>query len=966
MPPTGKLRPEQIAALTEWVKMGAPWPATPPSGGAAAGQAPDIVLTDAQRNFWSFKPVQKSPPPAVKSKTWVKSPIDAFVLAKLEAKGLKPAAPADRRTLIRRAYFDLIGLPPTPEAVDAFLADKSPDAFAKVVDHLLALPQYGERWGRRWLDVARYADSNGLDENTAFGNAYRYRDYVVAAFNKDKPYNTFIQEQLAGDLLPATGDEIRNERLTAVGFLSLGPKVLAEPDKAKMMMDIVDEQIEVTSKAFLGLTVACARCHNHKFDPIPTKDYYALAGIFKSTRTMESLNTVARALEHPIASPEMEAKKAEYDAKLNKLQSDLNRATDSARKEAQASVLHQAGRYLLAACELAQYPPTELTSVAELPVRPGDPARILIEAENYNRGNAHRDFEVYGKNIGIIHTTEVPTWAEWDVTVPAAGPYQVELRYAAAESRPVRLLINGMVVKPDAAAQVTGSFQPEGQRWEAQGIYAFQAGKNVVRIERNDSIPHFDKLLIVASPLTTQGGKPHLPIAQVAAMHNLNSMLLGHCAQVLRGMADIAFLKSLPMASTLSDAEFNVQADRLQQRLDAKSDTEAQAVAAELVARRGLLRLQGKFEAFYSDASKQAVKQADDALKQAQARAPEMPMALGVEEGKVEDCRVHIRGDTQQLGDEVPRHFLTVVDHGDKGQIDPKHSGRLELAQWLTDPNNPLPARVEVNRIWLGHFGEGLVRTPDNWGLLGEPPTHPELLDWLAATFEEQGWSIKKMHRLIMLSNAYQMSSTDDAKAELADPDNRLLWRMNRRRLEAEPFRDAILAVSGKLDHTLGGSLLTTKNFDYVTNDQSANAAQYSAPRRSLYLPIIRNALFDMFQAFDVGDPSMVNAKRATTTVASQALFVMNSPFVLEQSKAFAASLLARPMTNDADRIALAYKEAFGRPPTTDEVYRGTTYLSGYADRLAGTEHDAQKRRALAWDSLCQILFAANEFIYVN
>ena len=276
MPPAGKLTPMEIAALTEWVKMGAPWPADK-AATTSAGPAP-MVITDAQRAFWSFKPIRKPTLPKVKNTAWVKSAIDRFILAKLESKGLKPAPRDDRRSLIRRAYFDLIGLPPTPEEVQTFLVDKAPNAFAKVVDHLLASPHYGERWGRHWLDVARYADSNGLDENLAYGNAFRYRDYVIDSMNKDKPYNQFICEQLAGDLLPALNDTERNEHLIATGFLSMGPKVLAEQDKPKMVMDIVDEQIEVTSKAFLGLTIACARCHNHKFDPIPTKDYYALAG----------------------------------------------------------------------------------------------------------------------------------------------------------------------------------------------------------------------------------------------------------------------------------------------------------------------------------------------------------------------------------------------------------------------------------------------------------------------------------------------------------------------------------------------------------------------------------------------------------------------------------------------------------------------------------------------------------------
>jgi mono/diheme cytochrome c family protein len=298
MPPNRKLKDEEIAAIAQWVKDGAPWPEEKP-----VNTGKEFVITEKQRQFWSFKSPVKPTPPAVKNAAWAKSPIDRFVLAGLEAKGLAPAPQADRRSLIRRAYFDLIGLPPTPEEVEAFVADKSPDAFGKVIDRLLADKHFGERWGRHWLDVARYADSNGLDENLAFGHAWKYRDYVIGAFNKDKPYDQFIAEQIAGDLLPSDNPKVRDERITATGFLVLGPKVLAEQDKPKLVMDIVDEQIEVTSKAVMGLTVACARCHDHKFDPIATKDYYALAGIFKSTKSMANLGFVSRWNERQLSAP---------------------------------------------------------------------------------------------------------------------------------------------------------------------------------------------------------------------------------------------------------------------------------------------------------------------------------------------------------------------------------------------------------------------------------------------------------------------------------------------------------------------------------------------------------------------------------------------------------------------------------------------------------------------------------------
>ena len=937
MPPTGKLRPEEIAALTAWIKMGAPWPTTKGVGNPTnPGQAPDLILTPAQKNFWSFRPIVKRPLPRVKNSAWCISPIDRFILAKLEEKGLKPAPSADRRTLIRRAYFDLIGLPPSPEQVEAFVNDKTPDAWAKVVDSLLANPHYGERWGRHWLDDVRYADSNGLDENVAFANAYRYRDYVVDAYNRDLPYNVFLTEQLAGDLLSPGDQTTQNERLTATGFLSLGAKVLAEPDKEKLVMDIVDEQIEVTSKAFMGLTVACARCHNHKFDPIPTKDYYALAGIFKSTKSMASLNTVAMWQERPIVTPQSESGLAEHLLRLREANVALNVAKGKANDALLAEFRKDSGKYLQAAWELSQQ--AEPTSTAETPAQPGDPARIEIPATKFDRGNVRRDTDNFGKGIGIIHNIGTPDIAEYDVNIPTAGNYQVELRYASAENRPVHLLLNGTLLKENAAGNITGSFFPEGQKWEVQGVYLFKQGKNVFKIESANAIPHFSKILIVPAKQRAEG-VPIRTAEEIARQYGVNVALARYS---VRFLGDI---KSDPSKFAPADLE---------------------AAVRKFTARAALPE---KPENLYpNDLKKQvaAAQKAFDTLKESETK-PSMVMA--VEEGKVENCRVHVRGDTQNLGDAVPRHFLSVLD-GDKIVAKEGQSGRLELAQWLTNPTNPLTSRVAVNRIWQGHFGNGIVKTSENFGLLGAPPTHPELLDWLARTFTEQGWSVKKMHRLILLSNTYKMSAAADPKttalADRVDTEDTLLWKMPRRRLDAEPFRDSILAVAGSLDLTMGGSLLTTANHDYVTNDQSGNAAQYNSHRRGIYLPIIRNALYDMFQAFDFGDPTMVNPHRATTTVAPQALYVMNSPFVLEQAKAFAAQLLVQKTLTDADRVKTAYMRAYSRPATAEEAQKCQNFLAKYADSLTTAEPDAAKRRLRAWDSLCQIILASNEFLYVN
>jgi hypothetical protein len=619
------------------------------------------------------------------------------VLARLEAAGLKPSPPADRRTLIRRATFDLIGLPPTPEEIDAFLKDDSPGAFAKVVDRLLASPAYGERWGRHWLDVARYADSNGLDENVAHGNAWRYRDYVIRSFNADKPYHRFLVEQIAGDLLPAAAPAARNELLVATGFLSLGPKVLAEPDERKMEFDIVDEQIDTLGRTFMGLTLGCARCHDHKFDPISAKDYYALAGIFVSTRTMESFKKVARWHENPLADPEAARKKAGHDAAVAKF----------------------------------------------------------------------------------------------------------------------------------------------------KGQVKALAGKE-------------------------EGGAK---------------------AEVKKLQAELAALEKA---------------------------------------------------------------------------APELPFAMGVTEGAPTDVPVLRRGNHLTPGAVVARRFPVVLAGEKQDAMPADHSGRLELAKWLASEKHPLTARVMVNRFWRWHFGKGVVRSVDNFGLIGEKPTHPELLEWLASEFAGGYWRVKRLHKIIMLSATYQMSSAHDAKAALADPDNRLLWRANVKRLEAEAIRDSLLAVGGLLDRTAGGpALANVKNRGYLFDHTSKDLTSYASDRRSVYLPVVRNNLYDVFQLFDAPDPAVPNGDRATTTVPTQALFFMNSDLAARAAGALAGRLLAKPNLDDAGRVRLLFALAYGRPPGPREENHLLAGVGAFESEFVG-EPDGAKRRRKAWAAVCQAVLAGNEFIHVR
>ncbi len=999
MPPKEKLPARQIADIATWIKEGARWPDANPLTVRTPGPGDEAPFTDEERSFWAFQPPATSSPPQVSGQAWLQSPIDAFVLARLEAERMRPAPPADKRTLIRRATFDLTGLPPSPAEVAAFLADNSPDAFAKVVDRLLASARYGERWGRHWLDLARYADSNGLDENLAYANAFQYRDYVVAAFNHDKPFDRFVHEQLAGDLLP--DDEIEQDagnRIVATGFLSLGAKMLAEDDPVKMQMDIIDEQIDTVGRVCMGLTLGCARCHDDKFEPIPTADYYSLAGIFKSTRTMENFKVVARWQERPVATAEsvrarqkftsqIAAKQSEIDALVAK---NTNQILDQAR-------LH-VGDYLLAALRkqrIAEW-------LASAKVHGNDaatltkPGVLLIEAENFDRGNVKKDFDGYGKSIGVlVNKGELPNFVEYDVEVASAGNYQLEIRYAAADSRPCKLGLNGMPIKSDAAGKVTGSWHPDTQAWFVEALVPLGKGKNLLRLEHPQFFPHIDKLLLLPIAEKTTGDSlpalsadyepiPALVDQWQAYLNKVkndgtsifavwNSLVAGHDVASLAGAAAelrdaIVGKSSAPSALELA-GRYQERFASIARAAESKAAENAidEAVRAVLFDADGPFGSSASLENSFAESTKTRLNALRNEKQELEKAQPKLPEAMAVSDDSApHDVKVHIRGNHLTLGREVPRRFPRIIAGEDQTPIGPQTSGRLELARWLTGNDNPLTARVIVNRIWQGHFGVGLVGSTDNFGRLGQRPTHPKLLDWLAVRFVQSGWSVKQMHRTIMLSSTYQMSTTWNEKAAEIDPENRLLWRMNRRRLEAEAIRDAMLAVSGRLDRSMGGSLLPTANRAYVTSTANVDPVIYESSRRSVYLPVVRSALYDVFQAFDFPDPSVVNASRQSTTVAPQALFMMNSKFAAEQSMAMAEALLADESQSDEDRVREAYMLAYSRPPTPGELDAALAYVQRYYEATTGTEPDANRRRLLAWQSLCRAILAANEFVYIE
>lgn len=999
MPPKEKLSQRDIQDLTDWVKRGAPWPdesskktATKKTV-AKTGDKP-MVFTAEQKQFWAFQSVRPLHPPRVNDNGWGQSPIDRFIWTELAAKNLQPNRLADKRTLIRRATFDLQGVPPTADAVAEFLADDEPDAFARLIDRLLASPRYGERFGRHWLDVARYGDSNGLDENLAHANAFRYRDWVINALNRDLPYDQFVQQQIAGDLLPPDGDPNdpaivleQNSRLTATGFLVIGAKMLAEDDPLKMQMDIVDEQVDTIGKAFLGMTLGCARCHDHKFDPISQADYYSLAGIFKSTKTMNNFSVVAQWQERPLASPavvkQLTEQRQVIDAKKSEITELVRRENELVLAEARSQVadyVHAAARELWIERSARSFGTLVDASLRDKTPLP-DGVQV-IEAESYARGSALKLSTGYGEGIGVILSNGNGEWvAEYDVIVPTAGFYQMETRYAAASSRPSQLSLNGNVVRPDGLKEVTGSWNPDTQRWHTEGAFEFKTGVNVVKLYRHEPLPHIDKLLIARvdapdEPSATETAKALRPAFVSQWKHHL-----------------VRSAEFKPLAPGQKIELDERTSDRLKSELKALANEFAAAQAAGEKAEGRLAELRKTLldtnepapfaipknaEEYFSAETMIALKQRREEVKQLEAALPKLPEVMAVSEGSVEDLPIHLRGNHTTLAkDKQPRRFPRIFSGIASDAIASDRSGRLEFARWLTNSDHPLTARVAVNRVWLWHFGQALVRSPDNFGLLGDKPTHPELLDWLAGELAGNAnsqlathnsplpWSLKRLHREIMLSSTYQQATTFNEAAFLADPDNRLWWRRNRRRLEVEAIRDSLLAVSGKLENSMGGTLLPSANRAYVTGTANNFPNIYNSHRRSVYLPVVRSALYELYQVFDFAEPSVMNGQRDSTTIAPQALFSLNSTLVAEQSRELASRVLSMPVTDDSYRVREAYQSTLQREPSASEIALAQDFIRRYAE-ASGLKLSATDRQQFAWRGFCRSLLASNEFLFVE
>ncbi len=887
MPPKGKkLSPEQIADLEAWVKMGAPDPRV-----AKVNEGTETIAIKA-RTHWAFQPLKQPAIPKVRNRRWVKTPVDAFILARLEDKGLVPSPQADRRTLIRRATFDLLGLPPNPEEVADFIVDKSPEAFAKVIERLLASPQYGERWGRYWLDVARYADTRGyvFEEERRYPYSYTYRDYVIRAFNDDLPYNQFILEQIAADQLPLGEDK---RPLAALGFLTLGRRFVNNTH------DIIDDRIDVVCRGTMGLTVTCARCHDHKYDPIPTKDYYSLYGVFASSTEPEEeplLGVIDNSKAHD-----------EYVAEHKKRVEE--RASFKATKETElaAQLRRQSGEYLLAA-----YDAQKGKDKAEIDT--------LASNRHLDAGVLHRwmnNLESWGQTTNGIFSAWF-AFAALPENEFAARAKRISAQFEISPTTPV--------ADPPASSIQNG---------KSPGTVSPLPGPLPIRWGAGETLPAINPL--VAFAFATN---PPASMKEVAERYG---KLFN---EVDKHWHDL----QMPQTNQASDSTQNVKL-----KIENSSPPTAIPDPAEESLRQILYATDApanlpvaEFDRLYDVPTTQKLRELQRKIVELDATHPGAPpraMAL-VDKPKPNNVQVFIRGNSDNRGPEVPRQFPEVLAGPDRKPFH-KGSGRLELAQAIATSANPLTARVFVNRVWLHHLGAALVRTPSDFGLRSEPPTHPELLDYLAACFIQEGWSIKKLHRLIMLSSVYQQSSEENPVGAKIDPNNALLWRMNRQRLDFEALRDTLLAVSGQLDSTVGGHPV-----DIVT-------APFST-RRTVYGYVDRQNLPSVFRTFDFASPDATSPQRFFTTVPQQALFLMNSPFVVEQATNLVQRAEFKTLGSDGQRVRFLYQQTLQRDPSSDEVRLACRFLE--AQRQFEAPHNALS----GWEQYAQVLLLANELAFVD
>jgi cytochrome c553 len=904
MPPKDKLSDRQIADLTAWVKMGAPWGVA-----ATASSSPKPVdefnLAARKAKHWAWQPVRPQTPPAVKDATWPTDGLDHFILARLEQANLKPAAPADKRTLIRRATFVVTGLPPSPAEVDAFLADASPDAFSTVVDRLLASPAFGERWGRHWLDLVRYAETMGHEFDFPIPNAWRYRDYVIRALNADLPYDRFLTEQVAGDLLPdpRRNADGTNESILGTGFYFFGEDVQAPVDVRQHQADLFDNRIDVLGKSMLGLTIACARCHDHKFDAISAADYYALYGYLKATRYTQTA----------VNQRDIAAKVAEL-------------------KRVKAAIRRAVARVALA--NLPAAPIVESIAAPATPPRSGDidltPESWLAEGLAFTRA-VPGEFVVGDERQPVRAFATPARWHSGLVSARLEGALRsptltlskryLHVRAAGVDSRLNVIVDNFNVIREPIYGGLKRPLKSAKPTWLTIDLKMWQGRQAYIELIDN-SVPD-----------------PGGPAASAGGWASIERALL----------SDDAAPPPTPVVATQS---VTADADALRAALESwadgslakAGDTDARVVALGRV-------LAAVAPSLRTDEIGGLIRE----YRRIESSLPAPVYALAATDGPADDEHLFIRGSPKNLGPKIPRRFLEALTPGGPSGVASSSPSRLDLARRIADPANPLTSRVIVNRVWHHLFGRGIVASVDNFGALGDAPSHPELLDYLAGRFVQDGWSLKRLIRTILLSRTWQQSSHGGGAADAADPDNKLLHRQNVHRLEAEAIRDALLAISGRLDRKMYGPSVPVHLTEFMEGRgrPGTSGPLDGAGRRSIYLEVRRNFLPPMLLAFDTPTPFNTMGRRSVSNVPAQALILMNDPFVQQQAQLWARAI-GTPESDEAARLTRMYLQAFARPPTESESRTLLAFLKQ-------TDSDPQ-----AWTDLAHALINTKEFIFLN
>jgi hypothetical protein len=876
--------------------MGAPWPAEK----AAHAAKKDVFDLKERAKHWALQPLMNAQVPPIRDHSWPRSPIDNFIIVKLREAGLAPVAPADKRTLIRRVTFDLTGLPPTTAEIDAFLADESPNAFAKVVDRLLASPHYGERWGRHWLDLVRYAETAGHEFDFEMPLAYHYRDYIIRAFNLDLPYDQLVREHIAGDLLPNPRrhpEKGFNESIIGSGFFYLGEAVHSPVDIREDEAARIDNQIDVLSKTFQALTVSCARCHDHKFDAITTKDYYALVGYMQSTRYQE-------------AFVDAEEKIGKYVRELSELQAratpstiDVEELAGKLTDKEKRDISHPLHPWVVLGSAKSESDFVQLRQklVAKMKEAIQKDSRHASESQVFDSfaGSHYDNWFVSGHAFGESPAGGVANSGQFSRKLQGAlrsRTFNISHDKIAYRIRgtgaTVNLIIDGYQrIKAPIYGGLT--FKASGKRfdWHIQDVAPWKGHKAYIEI-----LDHGDEEAALDEVRFCNSNPPDAP--------------------------DPAIVKLVDDAATTSPAELAL-------RYTASPPTELQSRTLPPASLKEYKRIELEI--------------------------PPAMRVIAAADGTGVNERVFIRGNYRTPGDEVHRRFLEAIAGSD--QPPPREgSGRLALAERVLSSRNPLLPRVMVNRIWQHHFGEGIVRSVDDFGIMGQTPTHPELLDFLAQEFIKSGWSIKAMHRMMLLSSTYQMSSTPSAEASKIDPQNKLLSHMPIRRLEAEAIRDSLLAISGRLDRTMFGPSILPHLTPFMSGRgrPAASGPLDGNGRRTIYLNVRRNFLSPMLLNFDYPIPATTMGKRAVSNVPAQALTMLNNPFVLQQANLWAKRILAEPNLTTEQRIHNLYLTAFARAPQPDELESALQFIKTHSNPNQ------------AWPDLCHVLFNVKEFIFVN